>query len=122
MDNHSNPDKKNNFDKNDPFGIGIIFWQKYVSNFLSMYNQFIQDTQRMNQVYRESAEITKEMGSLYHELALRIEKMNKLYRESTEITERMSKYWLDNIWKSLLPVKEKGQNEREQGEQEKKGK
>ena len=123
MDNHSNHDKKDNFDKNDPFGIGIIFWQKYVSNFLSMYNQFIQDTQRMNQVYRESAEITKEMGSLYHELALRIEKMNKLYRESTEITERMSKYWLDNIWKSLLPFKEKDQNdEREQGEKEKKGK
>ena len=123
MDNHSNLDKKDNFDKNDPFGIGIIFWQKYVSNFLSMYNQFIQDTQRMNQVYRESAEITKEMGSLYHELALRIEKMNKLYRESTEITERMSKYWLDNIWKSLLPFKEKEQtDEREQGEKEKKGK
>jgi hypothetical protein len=122
MDNHSNSDKKNKFDKNDPFGIGILFWQKYVSNFLSMYNQFIQDTQRMNQVYRESAEITKEMGSLYHELALRIEKMNKLYRESTEITERMSTYWLDNLWKSLLPVKEKDQNESEQGEQEKKGK
>ena len=117
MDNHSNSDKKNNFDKNDPFGIGIVFWQKYVSNFLSMYNQFIQDTQRMNQVYRESAEITKEMGSLYHELALRIEKMNKLYRESTEITERMSKYWLDNIWKSLLPFKEKEQNEREKEEE-----
>lgn len=122
MDNHSNFDKKDNFDKNDPFGIGILFWQKYVSNFLSMYNQFIQDTQRMNQVYRESAEITKEMGSLYHDLAVLIEKMNKLYRESTEITERMSKYWLDNIWKSLLPFKEKDQNEREQGEQEKKGK
>jgi hypothetical protein len=122
MDNHSNFYKKDNFDKNDPFGIGILFWQKYVSNFLSMYNQFIQDTQRMNQVYRESAEITKEMGSLYHDLALRIEKMNKLYRESTEITERMSKYWLDNIWKSLLPFKEKDQNEREQGEQEKKSK
>ena len=67
----------------------------------------------MNQVFRESAEITKEMGSLYKELALRIEKMNKLYRESTEITERMSKSWLDNIWKSLLPFKEKEQNERE---------
>src|SRR5687768_1792756 len=122
MDNSSNLDKKDNFNKSDPFGLGLLFWQKYVSNFLSIYNQFIQDTQRMNQVYRESAEITKEMGSLYHELALRIEKMNKLYRESTEITERMSKYWLDNIWKSLLPVKEKDQNEREQGEQEKKGK
>ena len=33
--------------------------------------------------------------------------MNNLYRESTEITERMSKSWLDNIWKSLLPFKEK---------------
>jgi hypothetical protein len=65
----------------------------------------------MNQVYRESAEITKEMGSLYKELAVRIEKMNYLYRESTEITERMSKSWLDNIWKSLLPFKEKGEGE-----------
>jgi len=46
-------------------------------------------------------------------LALRIEKINNLYRESTEITERMSKSWLDNIWKSLLPFKEKEQNERE---------
>jgi uncharacterized membrane protein (DUF106 family) len=122
MDDSSKINKKDNFNKSDPFGLGIIFWQKYVSNFLSIYNQFIQDTQRMNQVYRESAEITKEMGSLYKELAVRIEKMNNLYRESTEITERMSKYWLDNIWKSLLPVKEKDQNEREQGEQEKKGK
>ena len=110
MDDSSNLDKKDNFNKSDPFGLGIIFWQKYVSNFLSIYNQFIQDTQRMNQVYRESAEITKEMGSLY--------KMNNLYRESTEITERMSKYWLDNIWKSLLPFKEKEQNEID----EKKGK
>ncbi|MGZ5501087.1 MAG: hypothetical protein ACXWEW_08065, partial [Nitrososphaeraceae archaeon] len=76
-------------------------------------NQFIEDTQRMNQVFRESAEITKEMGSLYKELAVRIEKMNFLYRESTEITERMSKSWLDNIWKSLLQFKEKEQNERE---------
>jgi Lon protease-like protein len=111
MDNASNLDKKDNFNKSDPFGLGILFWQKYISNFLSIYNQFIQDTQRMNQVYRESAEITKEMGSLYKELAVRIEKMNNLYRESTEITERMSKYWLDNIWKSLLPFKEKEQNE-----------
>jgi hypothetical protein len=54
------------------------------------------------------------MGSLYKELAERIEKMNNLYRESTEITERMSKAWFDNIWKSLLPFKEKKQNEREQ--------
>ena len=37
--------------------------------------------------------------------------MNFLYRESTEITERMSKSWLDNIWKSLLPFKEKGEEE-----------
>jgi hypothetical protein len=83
-----------------------------------MYNQFIQDTQRMNQVYRESAEITKEMGSLYKELAVRIEKMNFLYRESTEITERMSKSWLDNIWKSLLPFKEKGEEKRREAEKE----
>ena len=113
MDNHSNSDKKNNFEKNDPFGLGMHFWQNYVSNFISIYNQFIQDTQRMNQVYRESAEITKEMGSLYKELAVRIEKMNFLYHESTEITERMSKSWLDNIWKSLLPIKEKGEKEEE---------
>lgn len=113
MDNHSNVNKKDNFDKNDPFGPGMLFWQNSVSNFISIYNQFIQDTQRMNQVYRESAEITKEMGSLYKELALRIEKMNNLYRESTEITERMSKSWLDNILKSLLPFKEKEQNEME---------
>src|SRR5215210_2828089 len=60
MDDSSNLDKKDNFNKSDPFGLGILFWQKYVSNFLSIYNQFIQDTQRMNQVYRESAEITSE--------------------------------------------------------------
>jgi Lon protease-like protein len=111
MDDSSNVNKKDNFNKSDPFGLGILFWEKYVSNFLSIYNQFIQDTQRMNQVYRESAEITKEMGSLYKELAIRIEKMNNLYRESTEITERMSKYWIDNIWKALLPFREKEQKE-----------
>ena len=106
-------DKKNNFDKSDPFTSGMAFWQNYISDLFSIYNQFIDDMQRMNQIYRESAELTKEMGDLYKELAIRIEQMNKLYRESAEITERMNKYWLENIWKPFLLYKEKGQNKEE---------
>lgn len=103
-------DKKNNFDKSDPFTSGMVFWQKYISNLFSVYNQFIDDMQRMNQIYRESAELTKEMGSLYKELAIHIEKMNQLYQESVKITEKMNKYWVENIWKPFLLYKEKGQN------------
>ena len=108
MDKTSN--KKNNFDKSDPFTSGMAFWQNYISNLFSVYTQFIDDIQKMNQIYRESAEITKEMGTLYKELAVHIEKMNQLYRESAEITDRMNKYWLENIWKPFLLYKE--QNEK----------
>ena len=106
-------DKKNNFDKSDPFTSGMAFWQNYISNLFSVYNQFIDDIQRMNQLYRESAELTKEMGTLYKELAIHIEKLNQLYQESAEITQRMNKYWLENIWKPFLLYKEKGQNKEE---------
>jgi hypothetical protein len=104
-------DKKPNFDNNDPFTSGMIFWQKYISNLFSVYNQFISDTQRMNQIYHDTAELTKEIGSLYNELAIRIEKINKLYQESATITERMNKYWLENIWKPFLLFKEKNEAE-----------
>src|SRR3712207_9116437 len=64
----------------------IAFWQNYLSNLFSVYSQSISDIQRINELYCESAEITKEMGNLYKEIAIRIEKMNQLYRESAEIT------------------------------------
>jgi hypothetical protein len=105
MDNPANFDKKNDFGKSDPFTTGMAFWQ----NLVSIYSQSINDIQRINDLYRESIEITKEMGNLYQELAIRIEKMNQLYRESAEITERMNKFWLDNIWKFFLSNKEKEQ-------------
>ena len=43
MDKHSNSDNKNNFEKNDPFGLGMHFWQNYISNFISqiIYYNFI---------------------------------------------------------------------------------
>ena len=104
-------DKKNNIDKSDPFTSGMVFWQKYISNLFSVYNQFIDDMQRMNQIYHDTAELTKEIGSLYNELAIRIEKINKLYQESATITERMNKYWLENIWKPFLLFKEKTEAE-----------
>ena len=116
MDKPSDFDKKNHYDKIDPFTTGMVFWQ----NLFSTYSQYITDIQRINELYRESIEITKEMGNLYKELAIRIEKMNQLYRESAEITERMNKFWLDNIWKSFLSYKEKEQNEGE-GSEKKKG-
>ena len=106
-------DKKNNFDKSDPFTSGMAFWQNYISDLFSIYNQFIDDIQRMSQIYRESAELTKEMGTLYKELAIHIEKMNQLYRESAELTDRMNKYCVENIWKPFLLNKEKEQNKEE---------
>ena len=84
-------DKKRHSDKNDPFSTGMAIWQNYISNLFSGYNQSIEDIQRINQIYRESVEITKEMGNLYKDLATHIEKMNQLYRESVDITERMNK-------------------------------
>jgi hypothetical protein len=119
MDKPSDLNKKNDFGKNDPFTSGMVFWQNYISQLFSIYSQSINDIQRINELYRESVEITKEMGNLYKELAIRIEKMNQLYRESAEITERMNKFWLDNIWKSFLSYKEKEQNEGEESKKRK---
>ena len=115
MDNPSDIDKKSYSDKNDPFSTGMAFWQNYISNLFSVYNQSIDDIQRINQIYRESVEITKEMGNLYKDLATRIEKMNQLYSESVDITERMNKFWMDNIWKPFLSNQERGKNEVKKG-------
>jgi hypothetical protein len=113
MDNPSDVDKKNHSDKNDPFSAGMAFWQNYISDLFSVYNRSIDDIQRINQIYRESVELTKEMGNLYKDLAMRIEKMNQLYRESVDITERMNKFWMDNIWKPFLSHKEKEKEKNE---------
>ena len=73
----------------------IEFWQKYSTNWMEQYEEFIKDIQRIGELQKESLKNTQRMSELYKELVGTVENMNLLYKESVKITERMTTYWVD---------------------------
>lgn len=79
----------------NPFTSMIEFWQKYSTNWMEQYGEFIKDIQRIGELQKESLKNTQRMSELYKELVGTVENMNLLYKESVKITERMTRYWVD---------------------------
>ena len=82
----------------DPFTSGVAIWQKYIENSMKTYNEFMKDSQRIGELYKENVKTIERMSKLFQELSINAENMTKLNRETVQITERMNKFWLD-FWR-----------------------
>ncbi|MGD1834189.1 MAG: hypothetical protein ACPKQO_00525 [Nitrososphaeraceae archaeon] len=101
MDNQTDKNKDNNKkQESDPFKMtaGFEMWQKYMTNLMNNYNNFIQDTQKIGELYKETVKTTERMSELFQELSRNAEKMNKIYLETVKTTEKINKYWMTNFW------------------------